>query len=220
MPDGTLTIGTRRYSSWSLRGWLPVHLAGLDVAEIVIPLEGGNTAAIKPITPAGMVPYLEHQGARIWESLAICEYCADFAPALWPQDRVARAAARSAAAEMHAGFRALRQTMPMNILRDDLAGQGRTPDCLADIARIDALWCELRGQFGAGGPYLFGADFTNADVMFAPVVWRFVVYRPELSPTAQAYCDAVRAHPLMQRWYELAQAEPAEWIVAKYEVQA
>lgn len=220
MADGTLFIGTRRYSSWSLRGWLPVHLAGLSVAEIVIPLEGGNTAAIKPVTPAGMVPYLEHQGARIWESLAICEYCAEFAPALWPQERVARAAARAAASEMHAGFRALRMAMPMNLGRDDLAGHGRNPESLADIARVDALWRELRASFGSGGPFLFGPHFTNADVMFAPVVCRFLTYQPELSATARAYCDAVRGHHLMQRWYDLAAAEPADWLISKYELPA
>ena len=106
MSEGTLVIGTKRYSSWSLRGWLAVRLAGLDVAERVIPLAGtgaGGTPAVVQATPAGLVPYLEHRGARAWESLAICEYCAEITPSLWPADRVARAAARSIAAEMHAG---------------------------------------------------------------------------------------------------------------------
>ena len=107
MADGKLYIGTKRYSSWSLRGWLAVHLAGLDVEEVLIPLTGGGTtAAIKAVTPTGLVPYLEHRGARVWESLAILEYCAEFAPALWPEDRVLRALLRSAAARTVADLHA------------------------------------------------------------------------------------------------------------------
>ena len=90
MADGTLYLGTRRYSSWSLRGWLLVKLAGLEVEEIVIPLTGGNTAAVREVSPNGLVPYLTHQGAKIWESIAIAEYCAEFEPGLWPADRIAR----------------------------------------------------------------------------------------------------------------------------------
>jgi len=217
---GKLFIGNRRYSSWSLRGWLPVQLAGLDVETIVIPLAGGATSSIKGATPAGLVPYLEHEGARIWESLAICEYCAEFFPALWPQDRASRAEARSIAAEMHAGFRALRQAMPMNLGRDDYAGLGRNAESLADVARIDSIFVQTRARFGAGGDYLFGPDFTAADVMFAPVVARFLTYRPELSATSRAYCEAVRAHPLVSAWYDAAAAEPEAWRLPKYETLA
>ena len=168
MSDGKLYLGHRRYSSWSLRGWLAVRLAGLDVEEVVIRfVRPGPTPAIRDVSPNGLVPYLEHRGARVWESLAICDYCAEIAPALWPADRIARAHARSIAAEMHAGFRELRQAMWMNLCRD-FAGRGRTPGALADIARIESLWAETRGRFGAGGPYLFGAEFTAADVMYAP----------------------------------------------------
>jgi len=213
-----LFIGNRRYSSWSLRGWLAVKLAGLQVEEVVIAMAGGNTPAIKQLTPSGIVPYLEHEGARIWESLAICEYCAEFAPAMWPEDRVARAAARSAASEMHAGFRGLRVAMPMNLGRADLGGQGQNEESLADIARIEALWGELRSRFGAGGPYLFGAQFGAVDAMFAPVVARFLAYAPPLSAGALAYCQAVRAHPLLREWYDAAAAEPASWLIEKYEV--
>jgi glutathione S-transferase len=214
---GKLFIGNQRYSSWSMRGWLPVQLAGLDVETVVIPMAAGATPAIQQATPAGLVPYLEHDGARIWESLAICDYCAEFAPALWPAERIARAQARSIAAEMHAGFRALRQAMPMNLGRTDYAGLGQTPECLADIARIEAIWAETRGRFGASGPYLFGADFTVPDIMFAPVVARFLTYAPPLSETARAYCHAVRQHPLVAAWYEAAAAEPDAWMLAKYE---
>ncbi len=220
MAQGRLFIGNRRYSSWSLRGWLAVRLAGLDVLDVVIPLAGGATPGVKAATPAGMVPYLEHDGARIWESLAICEYCAEHSIGLWPADRVARAAARTAAAEMHAGFRALRMAMPMNLGRSDLAGHGQNPESLTDIARIDQLWCELRAAYGADGPYLFGRVFGNADAMFAPVVARFLTYAPPLSPIAQTYCHAVRAQADVAHWYDLAAAEPAAWLVAKYELPA
>jgi len=214
MADGRLFIGNKRYSSWSLRGWLAVQLAGLDVEEVVIPLAGGTTPAIQKATPAGLVPYLEHRGARIWESLAICEYCAEFAPALWPADRVARAHARAIAAEMHAGFRGLRMAMPMNLGRV-FAGQRRTPEALADIARIEAIWAAALAAHG--GPFLFGDRFGLADAMYAPVVTRFLTWAPELTATSRAYVQAVRAHPLMERWHAEAAAEPAAWLLDKYE---
>ena len=218
MSEGRLVIGTRRYSSWSLRGWLAVKLAGLDVEEVLIPLAGGATPALRNATPAGLVPFLVHRGVEVWESLAICEYCAEQHPALWPADPAARAHARSIAAEMHAGFRELRMAMPMNLGRE-FTGHGRTPGALADIARIEAIWQQTRTRFGAGGAFLFGAAFTAADAMYAPIVARFLTYRPELSATARAYCDAVRAHPLVAAWYEAAAAEPAAWLLDKYETR-
>ncbi len=217
MQHDRLVIGTRRYSSWSMRGWLAVQLAGLQVPIELVKLEGsGQTTALKGNTPTGLVPYLEHGGARVWESLAICEYCADIEPALWPVERAARAHARSIAAEMHASFGALRRAMPMNLGRDY---EGVVPDAdvVSDIGRIETLWREALTEFGRGGPFLYGADFGLADAMFAPVVTRFLTYRPELSPQAAAYCQAVRAHPLVTRWYDDAAAEPAEWRLAKYE---
>jgi glutathione S-transferase len=213
---GKLYIGTRRYSSWSLRGWLLVKLAGLEVEDVVIPIQGGDTPAVKAVSPNGLVPYLEHDGAKIWESLAIAEYCAEFFSALWPADRLARAHARSISAEMHAGFRPLRLAMPMNLGRD-YTGLGQNPESLADIAHIDSLFTTTRAAYGAGGPFLFGAAFTAADAMFAPVVARFLTYAPPLSETATAYCAAVRAHPLVGLWYDLAAAEPASWRLDKYE---
>jgi glutathione S-transferase len=215
MAEGRLVIGTKRYSSWSMRGWLAVHLARLDVEEVMVPLAGGGgTLAIRAISPNGMVPYLEHRGARMWESLAIAEYCAEFAPALWPADRAIRAHARAIASEMHAGFRNLRIAMPMNLGRT-FPGRGRTPECLADIARIEAIWAEALAAHG--GPFLFGREFGLADVMYAPVVARFLTWQPELTATSRAYCDAVRAHPLVARWYTEAAAEPAAWLLDKYE---
>ena len=210
--EGRLVIGTRRYSSWSLRGWLVVRLAGLDVEEVVIPIAAGATTAIKAATPSGTVPYLEHRGVRVWESLAIAEYCAEILPSLWPSDPGARAWARAIAAEMHAGFTTLRRTMPMNLGRTDAAPH---PEAQADIARIDAIWREALSA--SGGPFLFGATFGNADVMYAPVVCRFLTYRPDLSAPARAYCDAVRGHPLIGEWYDRAAREPAEWLLAHYE---
>lgn len=217
MPEGRLFIANRRYSSWSMRGWLAVKLAGLDVDEQAIPLDGtGATAAVARVSASGLVPCLEHRGNRVWESLAIVEYCAELAPALWPAEAAARAHARSIAAEMHAGFRELRQAMPMNLGRD-FTGRGRTPGALADIARIEAIWRETRERFGAGGPFLFGPAFTAADAMYAPVVTRFLTYRPELSPGSETYCAAVRAHHLVDAWYRAAAAEPEAWLIARYE---
>lgn len=216
MPEGRLIIGSRRYSSWSLRGWLAVQCAGLDVEEVVIPLADGTTPAIAAASPSGRVPYLEHRAARVWDSLAICEYCAEFAPALWPEDPVARAHARAISAEMHAGFPALRREMPM-VLGRDYTGLGRTPEALADIARIVAIWRETRARFGASGPYLFGRSFTIADAMYAPVVARFLTYAPERDQVTQAYCRTIRTHPLVAQWYERAAREPEAWRIARYE---
>jgi glutathione S-transferase len=215
--DGTLYIGNRRYSSWSMRGWLAVRLGGLDVEEVLIPFSRpGPTPEIARLSPNGLVPYLEHRGARVWESLSVCDYCAEIAPALWPEERIARAHARSISGEMHAGFRGLRQAMWMNLGRD-FSGLGRTPEALADIARIEAMWAETRRLYGADGSYLFGAAFTAADAMFAPVVTRFLTWRPDLSAETQAYCAAVRAHPLVDAWYQAAAAEPVAWLVEGYE---
>ena len=217
MTEGKLLIGNRRYSSWSMRGWLAVRLADLDVeVEVVRFVRPGPTPAIAQTSPNGLAPYLEHRGARVWESLAICEYCAEIDPALWPADRIARAHARAIAAEMHAGFRGLRQNMWMNLGRD-FSGLGRVPDALADIARIEALWADTRARFGMGGPFLFGAAFTAADAMFAPVVARFLGWRPDLSAATRLYMDAVRAFPLVDEWYAAAAKEPADWLVADYE---
>ncbi|PPQ26870.1 glutathione S-transferase family protein [Rhodopila globiformis] len=217
MSDGVLVIGQKRYSSWSMRGWLAVKLAGLDVEVRVIRFERpGPTRAIRAVSPNGLVPFLEHNGARVWESVAICDYCAEVKPSLWPADRIARAHARSIAAEMHAGFRELRMAMWMNLGRD-FSGKGQTPGALQDIARIEALWAEARAKFGAGGPFLFGADFGMADAMYAPVVTRFLTWGVQGSPETAAYCAAVRGHRLVAEWYDAAAREPADWLVEAYE---
>ena len=214
-----LYIGTRRYSSWSMRGWLLVRLAGLDVEDVVIPLNAdgaGSTSAVAAVSPSGLVPYLQHGGHDVWDSLAIAEYCAELSPALWPTELGARTHARVISAEMHSGFRGLRSAMPMNLGRHR-PGMCQTPDALADIARLETLWRGARSQHGAGGPYLFGAAFNAADAMFAPVVARLLTYAPPIGPDTQAYCDAVRAHPLVDQWYAAAAQEPAGWLLDKYE---
>jgi glutathione S-transferase len=217
MPEGRLYIGNRRYSSWSMRGWLAVKLANLDVEEVLIHFtRPGPTETIGKLSPNGLVPYLEHRGAQIWESLAVCEYCAEIEPSLWPSDRVARAHARSISAEIHAGLTGLRQAMWMNLGRD-FSGHGRTPAALADIARLEAMWTETRRRFASTGPYLFGAVLTVADVMYAPVVTRLLTWQPEISAETRAYRDAVRAHPLVAAWYGGAAAEPDEWKLPDYE---
>lgn len=213
----TIYLGAARYSSWSLRGWLLVRLAALEVEEVFIQMVGGNSPGVKAVSPSGKVPYLLHEGAQIWESLAIAEYCADIAPALWPAERKAKAWARSMASEMHGGFSALRVAMPMNLGRLDYAGLGQTPDVLADIARIESLWVQTRKAFGGEGPYLFGAHLTAADAMYAPVVARFLTYQPPLTTESKDYCNSVRNHPLVSQWYEIAAQEPASWLIAKYE---
>ncbi len=205
-----IVIGTRRYSSWSLRGWLAVRLAGLEVALEVVPLAGGVTPGLRRRTPSGTVPALFHEGRWIWESLAIVEYCAELAPALWPDDAAARAHARSISAEMHAGFRALRLAMPMNLGRDRRALAGGIPaDAGADIARIASIWRDAR--LASGGPFLFGAEFGAADAMYAPVVARLLSYDAVPDAEVGSYSAAVRAHPLVAAWYDAAAAEPLAW---------
>lgn len=214
MANNRLILGTKRYSSWSLRGWLAVHLAGLEVDEVVIPLAGGSTPAVKAASPSGFVPYLEHDGNAIWDSLAICEYCAELNSELWPAERGARAHARAISAEMHGGFRDLRIAMPMSLFRQG-AGAGVTPGVLADIARIDAVWRQTLKQ--SGGPYLSGTVMGAADAMYAPVVFRFMTYQPALSPEALAYVATMLDHPLMRRWLAEANAEPSDWFMPAME---
>ena len=217
MSEGRLTIGNRRYSSWSMRGWLLVQLAGLDVEVRVIPLTGGTPEVLA--LPSRLVPFLEHRGLQVWESLAIAEYCEELMPGMWPADFAARTRARVISAEMHAGFRALRTTMPM-VLGADGSRAPRTAEALADVARVEALWRDTRAALGAGGPFLFGAAFNAADAMFAPVVTRLLTYAPPVGPETRAYCEAVRAHPLVAEWYDAAAREPETWRQARYEPAA
>jgi glutathione S-transferase len=214
-----LHIGDKTYSSWSMRPWLALRWAGIAFDEHQLrlgPRDGGLNPAIAAISPSGRVPALHLPGGEtIWDSLAICEWAAEEAPdaGLWPADPLARALARSAAAEMHAGFSALRQTYPMNLRRTGAPIRGDASRAAADVARIDALWRELRGRFGAGGPFLFGARPGIADAMFAPVATRFRSYGVALSAPAQAYGDALLADPAFKEWDEAAKAE--DWTIAE-----
>jgi glutathione S-transferase len=203
----TLVIGTKRYSTWSLRPWLVLRWSGLPFVEETIALRRPETKAeIAARSPSGKVPLLIDGALKIWDSLAICEYLAERAPqaGLWPTDPAARATARAVSAEMHAGFPVLRQTCPMDLGLD--APLSDIPaDLAAEIARIDALWTDCRKRFGADGPYLFGARPTIADAMYAPVVTRFHTYHLPLGPTAAAYVTAVRAMADLVAWSAEAQ---------------
>ncbi|MDX9707030.1 MAG: glutathione S-transferase family protein [Azospira sp.] len=203
-----LVIGDRNFSSWSLRPWLALSVAGIDFTEVNVRLGRAETKAeILRHSPSGKVPCLIDGDIVVWDSLAICEYAAELAPALWPAGTAARAEARAVSAEMHAGFAALRQNMPMNVCAAK-PGEGRTPEVEADIARILAIWQACRARHGAGGPFLFGT-FSIADAMYAPVVWRFTTYAVEVTPVVRAWMDAMLALPAMRQWQASAVAEIA-----------
>jgi glutathione S-transferase len=208
MADLTLYIGNRNYSSWSLRGHLALAHAGVPFDEVMIPLDlPGSSAAIRAHSPSSRVPALRHRDLTIWDSLAIGEYLAETFPdaKLWPDDRAARAVARSVSAEMHSSFAALRQHMPMNV-RARWPGVGRTQASLADVDRVLAIWRDCRARFGSGGPFLFGR-FSVADAMFAPVVTRFVTYAVTLDDVASAYVGAIQALPALKEWARAAETE-------------
>jgi glutathione S-transferase len=204
-----LVIGSKNYSSWSLRAWLALEHTGARYEEILIPFsEPDWRERIRRHSPSGKVPFLIADGLGIWDSFAIVETLAERFPAagLWPADPGARAIARSAAAEMHSGFAALREQMPMD-LQEHAPGKGHTPEALADAARVQEIWRECRARFGAGGPWLFGA-FSAADCFYAPVVFRFLSYGVPLDATARAYCDALVAYPSVAAWRAAGRAEP------------
>lgn len=206
MSELKLVIGNKNYSSWSLRPWLAMKVAGIAFSEERIPLYGpGSKEKILAFSPAGKVPCLVDGDLRIWDSLSICEYLAEGNPSLWPKERAARAHARSISAEMHSGFQNLRTHMSMNI-RKRFPGRGRTPEVLAEIERIAAMWSEWRSRYGASDPFLFG-QFSIADAMYAPVVLRFRTYEVELPPEARAYADAILALPALQEWMAAAASE-------------
>lgn len=193
-----------------------MRMAGLAFDEVVIPLDQPETESrIREHSPAGRVPVLRHGGLVVWDSLAICEYAAELASAarLWPEDRGARATARSVSAEMHSGFAALRAALPMNI-RADRPGLRIEADVQADIGRIRNVWHACRRDFGAQGRFLFG-EFSIADAVYAPVVTRFHTYRIPMDETAQDYIQAMRSLPAMREWAAAAAAEP--WVLDREE---
>jgi glutathione S-transferase len=201
MNDLTLVIGNKNYSSWSLRPWLAMRVADIPFTEVRIPLyDPATMAELASWSPSGLVPLLQDDRLKVWDSLAICEYLAERFPdrSLWPEERDARAVARSVSAEMHAGFAGLRNAMSMNIRRR-YPGKGRTPECLQDIERILGIWNDCRTRFGTGGDFLFGR-FSIADAMYAPVVLRFQTYAFELDGAARDYAGAILALPAMKEW--------------------
>jgi len=202
-----LVIGNKNYSSWSLRPWLGLKVAGIDFEEILLPLyePEGKTRRLA-FSPTGKVPLLVDGSLKVWDSLAIAEYVAERFPEkqLWPQDVAARAIARSICAEMHSGFGAVRNDLSMDI-RNRYQIEIR-PEVQAEIDRIVALWTDCRARFGAGGPFLFG-KFSWADAYYAPVVTRFLTYGIVLPPAAQAYAETILALPAMQEWIAAAKVE-------------
>jgi glutathione S-transferase len=205
----TLVIGTRHLSSWSLRPWMALKQSGLAFEEIEVLLDKpGTHAEIRRHSPSGRVPVLKHGDVTVWDSLAIGEYVAELAPScqLWPQDAKARAVARSASAEMHSGFSALRSELPMNMaLRTKKA---LSPPVQSDVNRICDLWTHLRNDHDQSGPYLFG-HFTLADCMFAPVVSRFMSYGVDLPGPAMEYVEAVKANAHFSEWMNRALTQAA-----------
>lgn len=204
-----LIIGNKLYSSWSLRPWILMKALNLPFTETVIPLSQPDTKKnILEHSPSGKVPLLIDGEVRVWESLAIMEYLAEKHPGagVWPKDQRARAHARAASSEMHAGFQALRQTCPMNLGRK-FAPQALSVDAKDNVARIEALWGEARATFGTGGPFLYGA-FSAADAMFAPVVTRLDTYQIPVAAGTRAYLTAMLQHPAFVAWRLAALKEP------------
>jgi len=217
MAEFTIYIGNKNYSSWSLRPWLALRHAGAAFEEVLILLDqADSTTNLRRHSPSGRVPVLRHGALTIWETLAICEYLAEQFPdaRLWPTDRDARAHARAVSNEMHAGFAALRNNLPMDISRRWPLGN-RLAKVGPDVERVAAIWRECRERFGSrgaagAGDFLFGG-FTIADAMFAPMVTRFVTYSVPLDPVCSAYVAAVQRWPAMQDWTAAAKAEP--WVI-------
>lgn len=207
MSHRLLVIGNKNYSSWSLRAWLALTMPEIPFTEQRIALdEPGTAEAIRRHSPAGRVPILVEGDVVWWDSLAIVEHAAELAPALWPAAPAARATARSIAAEMHSGFQALRNELPMNVRA---SGRKVAPSraALADIDRIKQIWRDARSRFGDDGPWLFGT-FSAADAMFAPVASRFATYGVALDEPLRAYQATVLGCPAMQRWAAAAAVEP------------
>mgnify|MGYP001564352319 CR=1 FL=1 len=221
MAQYTLYIGNKNYSSWSLRGWLACKLAGIAFAEELVRLDDPDRGTrFRKFSPSGRVPTLKDETGGtpvvIWDTMAIGEYLAERFPErkLWPADPAARAGARAVAAEMHAGFAALRNQLPMN-MRRDRPPPGWNADAERDIDRVQEIWRDCRGRFGAGGLYLFG-QLSLADCFYAPVVSRFTTYRVPLDGTAASYCEAMWEWPAREAWRDAAMKEP--WTIAHDEI--
>ncbi|MBO0344591.1 glutathione S-transferase family protein [Roseibium sp. CAU 1637] len=215
MTDLLLYIGNKNYSSWSMRAWVALKAAGVPFREELIPFdfEAGNPN-IKAVSNSGKVPCLKDGQLEVWESLAIIEYVAELFPdaEIWPRKVTERAYARAVSTEMATGFSALRSACPMNLRRaPETLSVGQ--EVLADIARIEAIWTMCLEA--SSGPYLFG-DFSAADAMYAPVVFRISTYGLPVKGRSKAYMEAVMAHPAVKTWVEEGVQEP--WSVAGAEL--
>jgi glutathione S-transferase len=212
-----LVIGNKNYSSWSMRPWIAMKVAGIPFDETVLALFTPEfSARLAEISGTGKVPALVDGETHVWESLAILEYLAEKFPqaGLWPADSAARAHARAISSEMHAGFQPLRKLLPMCMWRP-VETRHLTSDAAVNAKRIDAMWSDCRSRFGKGGPFLFG-KFGATDAMYAPVVSRFHTYGVRVSAPSRAYMDAVMALPAWKEWETAALKE--EWLLAEDEV--
>lgn len=217
MARATLTISSKNYSSWSLRGWLLCRMAGLDFEEIhVDPDDPDHRQELLLLSPSVLVPRLEHNGIIVWDTLAIAEYCAEVAPeaGLLPTDQAMRAHCRAVSGEIHSGFYNLRSALPMNLKARHKTFKiftGARPD----VERVKTIWHECLDSYG--GPWLFGKKPTMADAMYAPVCTRFRTYAVDLDDTLTAYCRTVFNWNLMKNWTRGAKAEPDEIIELEVE---
>jgi len=212
-----LIIGNKNYSSWSMRPWIAMKVAGIAFEETVISLDAADfKAKVGAVSGTGKVPVLIDGDVRVWESLAILEYLAEKFPkaGLWPSDVVARAHARAIANEMHAGFLPLRRLLPMNMWRPVIK-RALTPEAATNVQRIEEIWSGARARFGQSGPFLFGR-YGAADAMYAPVVSRLHTYDVAVGAGTRAYMDAVMALPAFREWHAAGIKEP--WVLADDEV--
>jgi glutathione S-transferase len=214
-----LIIGNRAYSSWSMRGWLACKQSGEEFEEFVVPMfdeEWDKRREGHEFAPSlGKVPILWDGECVVWDSLAIVEFLADRVgrDRYWPADDSARGMARSMAAEMHSSFAALRRELPMNV-RKSYSSKDLGDEVIGDIDRILQLWAQARARFGGTGDFLFG-DWSAADIMYAPVVTRFITYGVKVPPFAAVYMKAVLSQPHVAEWIDKAQDEP--WVIEQYE---
>jgi glutathione S-transferase len=209
MSGALLTISSKNYSSWSLRGWLLCRMAGLDFKEELLSHDDPSTRAeLLLLSPSFLVPCLTHNGLKVWDTLAIAEYLHEQFPkaGLLPSDPAARSHCRSVAGEMHSGFSNLRSALPMNI-KAHYKGFKIWAAAQADIDRVTTIWKECLTKYG--GPYLFGNRPTMADAMYAPVTTRLTTYDVKLDRLCADYCETIQALPDMMEWIEDARNERA-----------
>jgi glutathione S-transferase len=210
MAKATLSISSKNYSSWSLRGWLLARFAGLEFDELAIPPDDADVRKeLLLLSPSILVPCLTHDGVKVWDTLAIAEYLNEERPGngLLPEDRAARAWCRAICGEMHSGFSSLRSALPMNLKRS-FPGHKIWARAAADIERVTTIWRECLAAHD--GPFLFGARRCMADAMYAPVVTRFRTYDVQLDPECAAYCDTIMAMLEMVEWVAAAEQEAQE----------